>query len=242
MTSLAQHRKEEHNISPFSTYLKEIVYGGTDGIVTTFAVVAGFAGAGQEVAGSIPVLSVLLFGFANLFGDGVSMAFGSFLSARSEQDVYKSEKAKEVKEVRENVPQEKEETHEILTQKGFTTTQAETLTEIFATNKKYWVEFMMQYELGMSNPDGENPAFISLATFSAFIVCGLLPLVPFLFFLHHPNAFYFSVFTTAGALICLGYFRYKVTRRNIWKSIGESLVLGSLAASVAYGVGVLFRI
>ncbi|MGB2731859.1 MAG: VIT1/CCC1 transporter family protein, partial [Microgenomates group bacterium] len=44
---LQKHLQDEHKLSAFSTYLKEIVYGGSDGIVTTFAVVAGFAGAQQ---------------------------------------------------------------------------------------------------------------------------------------------------------------------------------------------------
>jgi vacuolar iron transporter family protein len=93
---LEKHRKEEHSSSPFSTYLKEIVYGGNDGIVTTFAVVAGFAGAQSDTnVATYSFLTVLLFGIANLFADGASMGLGNFLSLRSEQDLYKKEKAKE---------------------------------------------------------------------------------------------------------------------------------------------------
>jgi len=74
--------------SYFSTYLREIVYGGNDGIVTTFAVVAGFAGAQKDPASSsIPIFTVLLFGIANLLADGLSMGLGSFLSLRAKQDV-----------------------------------------------------------------------------------------------------------------------------------------------------------
>ena len=44
--NMAEHKDQEHHISPIAEFIKQIIYGGNDGIVTTFAVVAGFAGAG----------------------------------------------------------------------------------------------------------------------------------------------------------------------------------------------------
>src|SRR3989338_7332916 len=104
---LEKHLKEEHKISTFSTYLKEIVYGGNDGIVTTFAVVAGFTGANTSL-GSLGYMTVLLFGLANLFADGTSMGLGNFLSTRSEHDRFHEEKNKELKEIHENPQMEKD--------------------------------------------------------------------------------------------------------------------------------------
>ena len=69
----------EHHGGTGSQYLGDMVYGGLDGIVTTFAVVSGVAGA--ELGTSI----ILIMGLANLFADGFSMATGAFLSAKSEQ-------------------------------------------------------------------------------------------------------------------------------------------------------------
>jgi vacuolar iron transporter family protein len=115
-----KHVAAEHYQSPFSVYLREIVYGGLDGIVTTFAVVAGFSGA-QISANitTIPVLSVLLFGFANLLADATSMGLGNFLSVRADQDVYTREEAKERQEIKNNTEFEKLETVSILQTKGF---------------------------------------------------------------------------------------------------------------------------
>src|SRR3989339_566423 len=45
LTALEQHRIQEQHGHRFGRYIREIVYGGNDGIVTTFAVVAGTAGA-----------------------------------------------------------------------------------------------------------------------------------------------------------------------------------------------------
>jgi VIT1/CCC1 family predicted Fe2+/Mn2+ transporter len=61
-------------------YLAEVIYGANDGIVTTFAVVAGVAGA--ALSPSI----VLVLGLANLFADGFSMGMSNYLSRRSEMD------------------------------------------------------------------------------------------------------------------------------------------------------------
>ena len=67
-------------VHPSGRYIAEIIYGANDGIVTTFAVVAGVAGAALD-----PTI-VLILGAANLFADGFSMGMSNFLSRRSEAD------------------------------------------------------------------------------------------------------------------------------------------------------------
>ncbi len=240
--NLQEHLKLEHKISPLQTYLKEIVYGGTDGIVTTFAVIAGFTGAQHTSSiGSFSVLIVLLFGFANLFADAASMALGNFLSLRSEQDVYKAEQAKELHEIRNHPHMEKEETTAILQQKGFALEQARQLTQIYATNEKYWLSFMMNHELELPNPTSENPFFTSLATFLAFIAFGFMPLLPYILLQNTPNTFLYSALTAFTALILLGFLRYRVTIESPLRSILEIVSIGSLAATIAYLVGTFFK-
>lgn len=239
---LDQHLSQEHNLNPFSTYLKEIVYGGNDGIVTTFAVVAGFTGAQAQPGVTLPVLTVLLFGFANLAADGVSMALGNLLSSQSEKDVYANFKARELHEIKYNPETEKAESIEILKRKGFNSHQSEQLVSIYSTNEAYWLEFMMEKELELPNPEGEQPLYMALATFVSFVGFGLIPLVPYLFFQESGNVFVFSIFATAAALLLLGLLRFKVTRHSLSRSMSETLLLGGIAASVAYGVGTLFRI
>lgn len=239
---LEHHLAQEHTVSPLSKYLKEIVYGGTDGIVTTFAVVAGFAGAGSNPTSNLPVLSVLLFGFANLFADGISMALGNFLSTRSEQDVYKKEKAKEQKEITTNKEIEREESEVILVKKGFTQEQAKTLVSIYATNEPYWLEFMMNDELELPNPEGANATMMAAITCVSFIGFGLTPLIPYVLFRDSPDVFLYSIIAAAGAMSFLGLMRWKVTKQHAAQSIGETLFLGGIAAAVAYLVGTFFQI
>ena len=102
--ALARHMADEHKIGRLQEYLKQIVYGGNDGIVTTFSVVAGFAGFGSEGAATVGGVAVLLFGLANLFADGTAMGLGEFLSSLSERDVYRSERARELARDRARAP------------------------------------------------------------------------------------------------------------------------------------------
>ncbi len=239
---LDRHLKEEHNISPFSTYLKEIVYGGNDGIVTTFAVVAGFAGANIAASSGLGFITVLLFGLANLGADATSMALGNYLSLRAEQDRYRKERRKEAHEVHHNPELEKAETIQLLENKGFSSQDAKELVLIFSKNKEYWVDFMMQYELEIGDSTNENPYYTGLATFLSFVAFGAIPLLPYIFFPKNPSSFILAAIFTFFALICLGLLRYKVIKDSLLRSIGEIVFVGGISSAIAYLVGLLFRL
>lgn len=236
-----QHLNENHSRSIVSTYLKEIVYGGNDGIVTTFAVIAGFSGANAtDKLATVPVISVLLFGLANLFADGISMGLGNFLSLRTQLNLYKTEKKKELYEIENEEAQEKLETIYLLKEKGFSETDATTLTEIYAKNPNYWLDFMMKHELKLENAEDENPIINGLATFFSFLVFGFIPLSPYL--LNNPInlTFKLSVFSTVFSLALLGYLRGKISKQPIMLSILETLIVGGLSGGAAFFVGTFF--
>lgn len=234
-----RHIKSEHRFL-LSGYLKEIVYGASDGIVTTFAVVAGFTGA-QSGINQFPVVIVLIFGFANLFADAFSMGLGNVLSILANKDVYKTEKEKELYEIKHNPEFEKMETIYILKKQGFTDDQAEKITEIYANNPMYWADFMMRYELEMPTPEHENPALTALATFSAFVSFGFIPLIPYLV-ITGDSKFIISIAFTFISLVLLGVLRWKVTTQTLVRSVGEIVLLGGIAATIAYLVGTLFKV
>lgn len=238
--NLEEHLRKEHKRTAFSQYLREIVYGGNDGIVTTFAVVAGFAGAQKDPSVSaVPVVSVLLFGLANLFADGVSMSLGSFLSIRADQDVYRNEKEKELHEIKHSRGSEFEETIEILKRRNFSESDARAIAKLYQKNEAYWTEFMMTDELQMTSPENEKPALIGLATFCSFVFFGFIPLLPYVFKLQ--SLFQLSVVFTVTALVLLGVFRASVSKQQSIRGILETLLVGGSAAAVAYLVGSFFR-
>lgn len=238
---LIKHLHNEHKISPFSQYLREIVYGGTDGIVTTFAVVSGFSGAAAMGNGGLPALAVLLFGFANLFADAASMGLGNFLSIRSNQDVYREEERKELHEIKNNPKMEIEETIEILKEKGYSGADAQEMAKLYSKNEKYWLDFMMSQELERANPERDNPYLTGLATFLSFISFGFLPLIPYILTAGQKVDFIIPCSISLFGLLLLGLLRYKVTKESVFRSIGETVLLGSVAGGIAYLVGTFFR-
>lgn len=237
---LQKHLEEEHKMSPISTHLKEIVYGGSDGIVTTFAVVAGFAGA-QQTSATYPIIVVLLFGMANLVADGASMGLSNFLSLRSEKDLYDLERKKETHEIKNHPKLEREESVEILTNKGFEKKDSELIVSLYEKNPEYYADFMMNHELELPDPRGENPVSTGLATFFAFIVFGFVPLVPYVFMSQMSNLFTTSCTFTIGALLVLGFLRWRVTKHTFFRSVGEVVLVGSVSAVLAFIVGSFFR-
>ncbi len=240
-TALAIHKSSEHQIGKLQEFMKQIVFGGNDGIVTTFAIVAGFAGAGMEGTAQIGGIAVLLFGIANLLADATAMGLGEFLSGRSERDVYKATRDKELHEIKVNPALERAEMYEILENKGVSQADAEQLTDVLERHPEFMADFMMQYEIGMADPTGENPAMNGLATFIAFIIFGAVPLIPY--FLMEPSqlTFNLSVAATFWALVALGLLRWKVTNETMLRCVGETVLVGGICAIVAFGVGLAFR-
>lgn len=228
----------------FSDYFKEVIYGGIDGIVTTFAVVAGFAGAalsGNE-ATQLTFVIVLLFGLANLFADAASMGLGNFLSVRSEKDLYMVTRDKELKGLQSNPDKEKLETLRILTEKGFSTEDASTLVSVYGKNEQYWLDFMMQHKKELPDPRGDNEIFTGLATFFSFMVFGSIPLLPFMLQENGDasTAFLYSSIGTFCALVVLGLLKWRVIGAKLKASLFEVVTVGGTAAVLAYFVGTFF--
>ena len=179
MTSHLAEELEQDRHEPTGTadiarhYLRDLVYGANDGIITTFAVVAGVAGA------SLSPTTVIILGLANLLADGFSMGASNFLSIRSDE--------------------------------ALRSARGEPVNEPF-------------------------PVRHGLATFAAFVSAGSFPLMPYLF---RSGDFRFpsAVIITLVALFIVGASRALITRLRWWKAGAEMLVVGAMAAAVAYAAG-----
>jgi VIT1/CCC1 family predicted Fe2+/Mn2+ transporter len=234
---IAQAAQERHGAASHQ-YIGDMVYGGLDGIITTFAVVSWVAGA------NLGAHVVLILGLANQFADGFSMATGAYLSAKSEKEYYDRERQREAWEV-EHYPQgEKAELYELYRHQGYSDKDAARMVEIKSRDPKLWVDAMMVEELGLL-PDERTPLLSALTTFIAFIVGGVVPLLVYLagLFIHvaPQTAFFISLGMSVLALFGLGAAKVMVTRLNPLRSGLEMLVVGGLAGAVAYGMGALLK-
>lgn len=221
-----------------SQYIGDLVYGGLDGIVTTFAVVSGVAGA--ELGSGV----ILILGLANLLADGLSMAAGAYLSSKSEREYYQRERAREAWEVEHFAEGERAEMVEIYRAKGYSPQDAETLVAIQSQDPERFVDVMMVQELGLL-PDERKPHLSALATFAAFLVAGALPLLVYvlglLVTIDPAVSFPTAIGLSALALFVLGAAKVLVTERNWLRSGLEMLIVGGLAAAVAYFVGFVLQ-
>ncbi len=238
---MRNRRLNRHRVSTFQEYLKQIVYGGNDGIVTTFAIVAGFAGAGADGAGQIGAVAVLLFGIANLLADATAMGLGEFLSARSQQDVYNATHQNEISAIINNPDNGRDAMMSNLAARGVNDQDAAQLTDVLLRNPEFMADFVMQYDLEMPNPSSSSASMNGLFTFGAFLVWGSVPLIPY--FIYEPTqaTFRMSVLATLAALASLGLLRWKVTNESMFRCVGETVLVGGICALVAFGVGMMFR-
>ena len=228
----------------FADYFKEVIYGGIDGIVTTFAVVSGFAGASLSTDSTtqLSFLVVLLFGLANLFADAASMGLGNFLSVRSEKHLYHAVRNQERELIQTQPEHERDETIRLLTKTGFTKEHAAVLADTYKHNEEYWLNFIMHHKQGFSDPRGENEIFTGLATFLSFMAFGSIPLLPFMLDENGDaaTAFLYSSIGAFLALVLLGLLKWRVIGAGFRASLVEVVLVGSTAALLAYFVGTFF--
>lgn len=214
-------------------YLGEFVYGGIDGCVTTFAVVAGAVGAGLESA------IIIILGFANLFADGFAMSIGAYLSTKSSRDNYQKHRQVEYWEIENMRESEIEEVREIYRQKGFEGELLEEIVQVIISDKDRWVDVMMKDELEMIEED-KSPFGIGMATFISFLLVGLIPLSIYLWDFISPlnfNLFLVTSILTGIGFAVIGWLKSKVNQTSIVKGVLETVILGAAAATVAFFVG-----
>ena len=220
------------------SWVGDFVYGGIDGSVTTYAVVAGVQGSG------LPISVVLILGFANLLADGVSMAVGKYSSDIAEKQRIQRIRRLEYQSIHEQPEEEKGEIEKILRDHGFHGEELDSALNVITRNKDAWVELMMKYEFNVAE-EAIYPLRSALVTFLAFNMIGIIPLVGYLlvplFGVDAQTVFLWTSFTTLLALFIVGAVKSKVTDEQWWKAGFKTVILGSVAAMLAYAVGYLLK-
>lgn len=214
---------------------EDFIYGAIDGAVTTFAVVAGVVGA------SLSPNIILILGFANMFADGFSMAVANYQASKAHNEYVQMKRKREEWEIDNEREQEEQEIRDIYEKKGFKAEFLEEIVRMITSRRKVWIDTMMREELGLVE-DNKKPINSTLSTFVGFNVVGLIPLIPFLIFylggmLVNSEAFFLSIAFTGAAFFIVGLIKGKIVKKSLIRSGLYTLVIGSVAASVAYFVG-----
>ena len=216
-------------------HFDDFIYGSIDGAVTTFAIVAGVMGA------SLPSGIILILGFANLFADGFSMAAANYQASKARNEFIEMKRKQEEWEIDNLEEQERDEIRDIYKEKGFKDELLEEVVRIITSRRKVWVDTMMKEELGLIE-DEKNPIDSSVSTFVGFNLIGLIPLIPFMVFMAigielNSEAFVYSVVSVLAAFFLVGMIKGKIVKKSMMRSGIYTLIIGGIAAIVAYMVG-----
>ncbi|HKY03558.1 MAG TPA: VIT1/CCC1 transporter family protein [Blastocatellia bacterium] len=213
-------------------YLRDWVYGGIDGAVTTFAIVSGVVGA--ELSAGV----ILVMGVANLVADGFSMASSNYLGTRAEQEDLKRLEEIEHRHIETHPEGEREEVLHIFREKGFEGEDLDRVVELITSNREIWVQTMLTEEYGLPR-EVRSPWLAALSTFSAFLICGVAPLIPFI--LGASNGFLLASILTAAVFFTIGSVKSLWSTESWLKSGLTTLFVGAAAAGFAYVIGMMLK-
>ncbi len=224
--STASHA-EKHSAA--GARFKELILGGQDGLVNVLGVILGIAAAAADVR------LVIIAGLAAAFAESFSMAAVAYTSTKAEQDHYRSELARENREI-DSVPEaERREIRDIYEAKGFSGKVLDDVVGQITSDRTIWLNIMMKEELGFSDipaAPARSAAIVGLAS----MIGSLIPLAGFFVFDVKP-AMIAGVSISAAALFVMGAVEGKMTVGGWLKKGLHLAAIGLGAALIGFAVG-----
>jgi VIT1/CCC1 family predicted Fe2+/Mn2+ transporter len=228
---LAHHARIDPHLRGRS--LSDVILGGQDGVVNVLGVLLGVAAAG----GSLSIVRAA--GLAAAFAESVSMAAVAYTSTVASADMYRSERAREYRHVRDVPALERAELREIYERKGFRGELLERIVETIAADPDVWVAVMMAEEHGLAPTDRRRALRSALVVGLAAIVGSLLPAGPF-FLMRVRTAMWASVAVAAVTLFGVGAYKARTTvGSTTWAGL-ELAAIGLASAFAGWAIGALF--
>lgn len=217
-----------------SESVRDIVIGMSDGLTVPFALAAGLSGA-VESSGLI-----VTAGLAEVAAGAIAMGLGGFLAAKTDEEHYASELAREEREIVELPQKEVAEVEEVFLAYGLDHSTAKPLVDAICADPKRWVDFMMRFELGLEKPDPARAATSAATIAGSYVAGGMVPLAPYFFFENVHQGLSGSVLVTLMALLVFGYIKGRFTTPHPARSAFQTVLVGGLAATAAYSIAKWF--
>lgn len=220
-------REPQHPTS--GQFLRDMVFGANDGVVTAIGFLVGIAGtvANQTI---IVIASVL-----TIIAGAASMALGNYLAVKSQREFYEAMEKVERWEM-ENKPEvERDEIAEIYTNMGFDRQAVEILTKKVTADRELWLKVMMRDELGLTREESPKLAGILIGLF--YLAGGAPPILPFMLVTPVARALLMSIFVSILVMTLIGVMRWWLNRGNFGTKIVETIVIGLVAAAIGFLAG-----
>jgi vacuolar iron transporter family protein len=212
--------------------MRDFVFGMQDGLISNLGLVLGvWQGGGSKSV-------ILLAGFASMFAGAFSMASGSYLSAKSQREVYENEIRCTKDELKKNPQKCLMEMKTILKSEGFDSDEIKALLHHFEKhNRSTFMINYIQKKLGLSEERLDLPLKNAFTMFLSFLVGSAFPILPFIFL---ESAAIPAIVLTMGALFLVGLIKSAYTKLNWLRSGLEIVVIGLGAGFIGFVVGSLF--
>lgn len=229
MRDVSEPRHIEPHLSE-SSGIRDFVFGFGDGINTSLGIAAGVGGA--DVSSNFIILAALV----GMFTGAKAMAVQNYLAVKSQRQLLNSEIAREEWEIENKPDLERQEIEDIYKAKGFSGKDLEMVVNKITSDKKVWLDTMLTEELKLNIEVVGNPLKSAFRMFGAFLVGGILPIIPFFFLEGYvPLAIAIGISLTTSFLV--GAVKSKLANMSILKGGLEMAGLGTGIALVGFGIG-----
>jgi VIT1/CCC1 family predicted Fe2+/Mn2+ transporter len=205
-----------------------------DGLVSNFALIAGMAGGVAGAGGKSG--TVVLAGLAGLAAGAFSMAAGEYTSVASQSELARAELEVERRELRTNPQAEQEELTQRYVARGVEVEVAREFARHLSRKPDEALVVHARDELGVDPGDLPSPILAAVASFLAFAVGALLPLIPYLL---GAASLLPALVVSAFGLFAAGALVSRVTARSWWWTGLRQLLIGGSAAALTYVFGSL---
>jgi VIT1/CCC1 family predicted Fe2+/Mn2+ transporter/rubrerythrin len=219
------------------SWIGDAIYGVNDGLGAIFGIVSGVSGA---TLGDPAKTShfVLLAGLSGMIASALSMGSGAYLAAKSEQEIFHAELARE----REAIAMNGAEARELLALyyqvKGLPEEDAFHVVDHIARDPEQMLRALSSERLGASEEALSNPMVSATSGAISTAIGAIIPVIPF-FFLQGIPAVIAAAVVSLIAHFAVGAAKSLITIRSWWSSGLEMTVVGAVEGAVTYGIGVL---
>jgi VIT1/CCC1 family predicted Fe2+/Mn2+ transporter len=213
-----------------SSGIRDFVFGFGDGINTSLGIAAGVGGA--DVSSNIIILAALV----GMFTGAKAMAVQNYLAVKAQRELLRSEIAREEWEIEHKPEIERQEIEEIYRAKGFEGKDLEMIVNKITSDKKVWLDTMLTEELKLNVEVVGNPLKSALRMFGAFLIGGILPIIPF-FFAQGYTPLIIAIGISLSTSFAVGAVKSRLAQTSIIKGGLEMAGLGTGIALIGFGIG-----
>lgn len=219
------------HVGPTRQYMRDIVLGVNDGLVSIFLLVVGVVG------GGLGTREVLLAGITGGLAGAISMAAGEYIATKSQEEVFDREEELEREHLKYHREREKEEIREMFGDMGLPPQQVEDVVAALDADDDTFIRVMMALEFAVVEEERRSPYVAAIFSGMLFIAGALPSVLPFVFVESAGLGVLLAAIGSGAALFFVGVLKAITTMKNpVWSGL-ENMAIAAVGAGLAYGVG-----